>query len=1161
MQIRPTCPSGRRDKKNNKTMSWLQNEYKERSKELRAINETCDIIDRGGSMRVTLEAVVEVLPRAMRFPEDACARIYYQGKEYRSHGFKASAAMIRETFQTIDNHKGDITLFYKRGRRSEDFLVEERECVRNIARLVCGYINARIGRRAIDERDAGRLRRRPTGGGIGTMAEEGLSPLQEIFNKHLADKFIYLDMMRYKVKNILFVSTLYDSFILESEDHFFDQFMGGEIYQFSLFSMPRTTAVTSAEQALSQLGRQHYDLVILMLGIDKRLPFALAAEIRRRQGSLPIYLLANRKDDITGLIPMVPQSPHIDKMWVWNGQSRILFSIVKSIEDRANAENDTRVGLVRVILLVEDNPVYYSLMLQTLHTIVFSQIDRTLRDMPHRDNEIERVSRMRSRPKVLHALNYEEAQYLIAQYKDFLLCVITDLEFERAGRTDATAGASLIESVRGQIVGVPMLIASTDKGAREVAQELKVSFLDKRQATFADELSSYVSSQLRFGDFVFRDPRTGNEIARAQSLKDFENIIKYIPAETIKMHSDENQFSLWLMSRGEIELAKRVNPMRFSDYASAEEYKRALLSFFEQYECEQKKGKILDFDQVETLTEKNIVSLFPGAFGGKGRGLAFINLLIYNSDFREFAEEINIRMPVTAIVGTDAYDLFIETVGEKNLKGMPYEKLRQVFVKTPLDERLRSRLSRLLTLCDGPLSVRSSSISEDSLSQPFAGVFDTYVLPNTGDLKTRLEALCDAIRLVYASIFSPSSRGYFEAIGRSIDDEKMAVVIQSLVGSSHENYFYPHFCGTAQSYNYYPVAAQSPEDGVANAAVGLGYYVVGGEKSFRFSPATPEIDAVSTKDLLASTQTDFLALRLDAEKADYIGKGERAAVERLPISMAERHGTLKHCVSVYDPQNDTLSAGLDTAGPRVVNFADILKYGYIPLASLLRSLLNISKEAMGCPIEIEWAVDLDRDEKGRPSFFLVQIKPMVRTHTAIDVTMLKRSKSKTLLTSSNALGNGVIDNIRDIVYVPAEEFNRMETQEMAEEIDYLNSLLLESSTPYILIAPGRWGTRDPFLGIPVTWSQISGARVVVEMSLPGYPLDASLGSHFFHNVTSLGVGYFSIQDSKSEDFLNLAFLNKQEPVEKTKHFRHIRLGENVSVRMDGRNRRAQVIFA
>ncbi len=1143
-------------------MASLKNEYDERRKELQAINDTCDLIDRAAPLRDTLEGIALILPRAMQYSDRASACIDYQGKNYTSHGFKASRAFIRASFMTIDNHKGNVTLFYKPPLTTEDFLTQERQCLRNIARLICGYIDAQLGRGAIDQREAMRLTRK--GKNVtpltGAITNPPLTPLQQIFNKHLADKFIYLDMMRHKVKNILFVSTLYDSFILESEDHFFDQFMGGEIYQFSLFSMPRTTAVTSADQALSQLQQQHFDLVILMLGIDHKHPFSLAADIRKRQPSLPIYLLGNRKDDISSVIPLIPQSPFIDKMWVWNGQSRILFSIVKSIEDRANVENDTAVGLVRVILLVEDNPVYYSLMLQTLHSIVFSQIDRTLRDMPRRDNEIERVSRMRSRPKVLHAVNYEEAQYLVARYKDFLLCVISDLEFERAGKTDPTAGAALIENIRGQIVGVPMLIASTDKSACDVVRQLDVAFLDKTAPTFADQLANFVSSQLRFGDFVFRDPLSGSEIARAQSLKDFEHIIKYIPASTIKMHSDENQFSLWLMSRGEIELAKRVNPMRFSDYASAEDYKRALLSLFEAYESEQKKGKILDFDNVETLSERNIVSLFSGAFGGKGRGLAFINLLIYNSDFKDLKDEINIRMPVTAIIGTDAYDIFIETLNEPALTEMPYQELRQRFVETPLDERLRNRLSRLLTLLEGPLSVRSSSISEDSLAQPFAGVFDTYVLPNTGDLKTRLDELCNAIRLVYASIFSPASRGYFAAIHRSIEDEKMAVVIQSLVGSAHDNYFYPHFCGTAQSYNYYPLAAQSPDDGVANAAVGLGYYVVGGEKSFRFSPATPEIDPVSTKDLLASTQTYFLALRLDADSADYLNLGERAAVRQLPISEAERHGTLKHCVSVYDPQNDTLSPGLDTAGPRVVNFADILKYSYMPLAPLLSSLLTISKQAMGCPIEIEWAVNLDRDEKGRPSFYLVQIKPMATTHAVLDVPLLKRSKAKTLLTSNNALGNGIIDNIRDIVYVDPSDFDRMQTRQMAEELDFLNATLTEQSVPYILIAPGRWGTRDPFLGIPVTWSQISSARVIVEMSLPGYPLDASLGSHFFHNVTSLGVGYFSIHDTNADDYLNLAFLSKQQPLFRTEHFRHVRLETPLTVRMDGRARKAQILL-
>lgn len=1139
----------------------LMVDYGERTKELWGINTTSEIIDREAGVKETLQQIAEALPEALQEPEVACAKIVYEGVAYRSRAFKDTEWRVREPFMTIDNRKGYVQLNYKKAmaeRYEGPFLKEEVRMLRNVARLVCGYLNQWKGREALDNGHETVKKKEEV---YRSPFSKDVQPLQEFFNKQLSAKYIYLDMMKHKVKNILFVSTLYDSFILESEDRFFEQFMGGEIYQFSLFSMPRTTAVTNEAQAMEMLRKQKFDLVILMVGIDKKQPWELSQAIKRRYKKLPIYLLANRKDDIEPLMKAVPESGTIDKAWVWNGESKILFSIVKSIEDRANAENDTAVGLVRVILLVEDNPVYYSLFMQQLHSVVFGQIDHTLKEMTDRDNEIERVSRMRSRPKILHAQNYEEAEYLLTKYKDFLLCVITDLEFERNGVSDRMAGARFIEEVRRQIVGVPMLLESSDDRAKEVAEQLGVGFLSKNSETLEADLRAFVSEQLGFGNFVFRDPKTGKEIAEAKSLKDFENIIKYMPAKTIKMHSDENQFSLWLMSRGEIELAKRVNPLRYSDYADANDYKQNLLKLFDAYNEERTRGKILDFDQVNELTERNIVSMSTGSFGGKGRGLAFINLLIYNTDFGDLAKDIHIRMPRTAIIGTDEYDLFMKEIGDRErLQKMTYEELRKLYVETKLSERLRQKLTRFLGMCTGPLSVRSSSLSEDSLSQPFAGVFDTYVVPNNGDLKERLQTLVTAIKLVYASIYSPESRNYFEAIERGVEQEKMGIVLQELVGSEHEGYFYPHFCGTSQSYNYYPVAHQKPEEGFANMAVGLGYYVVGGQKSFRFSPKYPNIDIFATKDMLKSTQTDFLALDLKKEGADYLKDGEQACVARLPISVAEKHGTLKHCASVYNPQNDTITPGLDEYGPRVVDFADILKYGYMPLAELLERLLSEGQEAMGCPVEIEWAVNLDKDEQGRPSFYLVQIKPMAGGKALEEVELSKVSRSRMVLQTTNSLGNGVIEDIEDIVYVKAEKFDRLKTLQMVKEVDYLNDELSAAKRPYILIGPGRWGTRDQFLGIPVTWPQISGAKVIVEMSLPGFPLDSSLGSHFFHNVTSMGIGYFAVQSENNEDYINWQWIEKQKAEHETEFFRHVRLQRPLRVRMNGRLRKAQVLI-
>ncbi|MBR2624616.1 MAG: pyruvate, phosphate dikinase, partial [Paludibacteraceae bacterium] len=626
-------------------------------------------------------------------------------------------------------------------------------------------------------------------------------------------------MMRYKVKNILFVSTLYDAFILESEDNFFGQFMGGEIYQFSLFSLPRTTAVTSSEEALDMLHTMKFDLVILMVGIDKKQPIELSKRIHRRYKNLPIYLLINQKDDIKHFEDLVPATNSIDKMFVWNGESQILFSIVKSIEDRANVENDTAVGLVRVILLIEDNSLYFSRYLQYLYSIVFNQIDQSLRDVDH--NEINKISKMRSRPKILHASNYEDAMYFFEKYKNFLLCVISDAEFERNGTLDKNAGATFIRHVQSQMLSLPMILQSSDPENENVAKDLGVTFINKKSSSLFNDLKTFLISQLGFGDFVFRDATNGKPIAVARSLKEFLSILKYIPEQTIKMHSDENQFSLWLMSRGEIQLAKRVNPLLYSDFTSVDEYRNKLLDLFNEYSEERNRGKILNFDDVNVVTERNIVSMSGGSFGGKGRGLAFINVLIYNTDFSKFTDDINICMPKTVIIGTDEFDYFMK---ENNLyeflaEGHTYMEIRERFVEARISEAIWTKLARFLTQTQKPLAVRSSSLSEDSLAQPFAGVFDTYVVPNNEDHKVELKQLSKAIKLVYASIFSDESKHYFDAIHRKVEEEKMAVVLEELVGRQHGNYYYPHISGTAQSYNYYPVAHMKPDEGFVNAAV------------------------------------------------------------------------------------------------------------------------------------------------------------------------------------------------------------------------------------------------------------------------------------------------------------------------------------------------------
>lgn len=1141
----------------------VMEENVERMKELDGINEVSSIIGREISIKETLSKIAKKLGKSMQYPEHTSVRIAYEDVVYESKRFKESAWFIKEQFVTLDNRKGSIQIFYTKKFPDADdgpFLKEEIRMLSNISRLICGYINNHKGRRVINETNRLVDSRKPVDFRKALMKEN--AELQRFFNKQALDKYIYLDMMRYKVKNILFVSTLYDAFILENEDSFFERFMG-EIYQYSLFSLPRITGVTSGTQAMEVLKTKHFDLVIIMVGLDKKKPVEISRNIRQKYRKLPIYMMVNQKTDVKHFEELIPTTSSIDKLFVWDGNSQVLFAIVKSIEDAANVENDTAIGLVRVILLIEDNTIYYSRYLQYLYSIVFGQVQQLLSEDER--NEINKIQKMRSRPKIIHARNYEEAMFIYEKYKDFILCVISDVEFDRNGTLDKEAGLRFIRHVKKQTgpFDLPIILQSADVKNEMEAKKLGVSFFNKHSDQLFAELKNFLVSKLWFGNFVFRD-KQGQPIAEARTLKEFQTILEKVPERSLKMHAEENQFSLWLMSRGEIQLAKTLNPIQVSDFDCVEDFRKKVLETIVTYKEDKRRGKIVDFDEISMIDEKNIVSLSGGSIGGKGRGLAFINALIYNLDFSKFSKEINIRTPKTAIIGTDEFDFFMNSNNLFDVVSAPqttYQTIRKAFYEAHLSDGLRTKLIRLLNQLKGPLAVRSSSLSEDNINQPFAGVFDTYVVPNNdSDIQKRLEHLEQTIKLVFASIYSDESKHYFDAIHRKVEDEKMAIVLQELVGSQYDHYYYPHIAGTAQSYNYYPVAHMRPEEGFAMAAVGLGYYVVGGQKSFRFSPKYPTVEVYSTQDMVRMTQTEFVVVDLDKTDLDYLGQGESAPLATLPISEGEKHGSIKHLASVYNPQNDQIEAGLSAYGPRVINFANILKYDYVPLARLLDEILQIAQGALGSPVELEWAVDLNAKNNGLPSFYLLQIKPMVAGHQSKEIKIEQPNKDNTLLYAEKSLGNGELTDIFDIIYVDPEKFDKMQTLSMVKEIEYLNNVMMNEDRKYILIGPGRWGTRDRFLGIPVTWPQISNAKMIVEMSLPDFPLDSSLGSHFFHNVTSMNIGYCSVQDSSMIDFINWDWIKNQKVKTETEFFRHIRLKKSLVIKMNGKERKSIVLY-
>ncbi len=1136
-------------------------ERKERLKELTCINETTQIIKENRSVEETLSQIVQIIPRAWQYPEMTVARIWFEGKSYASPGFREGDWKQNQKFRTIDNRKGEIEVFYlKQFPEMEEgpFLKEERQLIENLSSIISNFLNSQEARKILRKTMEKDTVREEISQFQHPREVNSRKLLQKFLSKQNANRDIFHDLMRYKVKEILLVATLYDAFSIEKEGRFSEHILG-EYSQLNLTSMPRVTGVSNYDEAIEQLNSRHFDMVILMIGTDKVTPMQVSARVKRDFPYIPIYVLLNNDREVSAFKHTNPSLENIDRLFVWNGDSSIFFAMVKHLEDKVNVENDTQLGLVKVILLVEDSEIYYSRYLPMLYSNVLEQTKRIIDDVS--TDELFKVLRLRARPKILLATTYEEAMKVVNKYKDSLLCLITDVKFDRDGVLDENAGFNLVVNARETIKGLPTVVQSSDIGNSRRAFELKSTFINKNSETLLQDIRNFIMHHLGFGNFVYRDSG-GRKIAEAKSLREFEKHISTIPPESLVYHGKRNHFSLWLMARGEIKIAKMIHPVKVTDFKTPADFRNYLHYVIKKYRNESNTGKIVNFEETAVMDESNIVSLGTGALGGKGRGCAFINTLIYNLNFQEIIPEMNIRTPKTAIIGTDEFDLFMERNNLLDLVHMEtdYEKIRKLFLDGELSYNLDKRLKELLKLVNRPLAVRSSSLLEDSTMQPFSGIFETYLIPNNHpDFNVRFRQLKDAVKLVYSSIFSPQSRSYFEAIHFKLEDEKMAVVIQDVVGSYHKDHFYPHISGTAQSHNYYPVAHMEPEDGFAIAGVGLGHYVVNGERAYRFSPKYPNLEMSSLQSQLRDSQVELVALDMIHSDVDFCHEGSEANLHRLAISEAEKHGVLKHLASVYDPDNQRVEAGLSTAGPRILNFADILKYDYVPLAKVLALIMDVGKEALGSSVELEYAVDLDPADNGKPSFFILQIKPMMGTGGEYTFQIEDLPEEEKIIFAEKSMGNGKVDDVTDLVYVKPGKFDKMKTRQIASEIEQFNQELGAGHRKYILIGPGRWGTRDPFIGIPVNWGQISNARVIVETSLDDFPLDASLGSHFFHNVTSMNVGYFSIQQDLPASFIRWEELEKMKAVRETEFVRHIRFREPVCIMMDGKKQVSVVL--
>ena len=982
--------------------------------------------------------------------------------------------------------------------------------------------------------------------------------LSNIFKRKKTDRDIFQELMPTKVKEVLLFATLYDSYSIVREGQFSDKIFG-EYLQLNLYAAPRFAGVNTKEDAINALKRNDYDLIIVMAGVDKVTPVETARELFNIKPNIPLLLLVNNNADLLFFKREVKKLDFIDRIFVWNGNSNVFVAMIKYIEDKKNVPFDTKNGNVRVILLVEDSIQYYSRYLPMLYTTVMTQTQALVKE--DATDELHKILKMRARPKVLLVSTYEEAVQIINSYKKNILCVISDVKFEKNGVDDEDAGVELLKYASQSFkFSVPLLLQSHDISNASRAKSVGADFINKNSESLSMDILNFLYRRLGFGNFIFKG-QDGKPLAEANNLEKFQKLFREIPAEALLYHGSRNSFSTWLMARGEINMAEKLRPVKTKDFKSAEELRKFCLNVFREVRFEELRGTTVNFSPSMVHSNQLIVRLAKGSLGGKGRGIAFICNFIENINFKKLIPKLNIRIPATAVLGALEFDKFIEinNLYDDIYSLNDYESIRNHFLDSEFDESTSSRLMEYLHEMDKPLAVRSSGLFEDSLLQPFSGVYATYLIPNNHpDISVRYNQLETAIKLVYASIFTESALAYFDAVKYKIEEEKMAVVIQEVVGQNYNGKFYPSVSGVAQSYNYYPVAYMKPEDGFTVAAVGLGMYVVGGESSFRFCPLYPNINPTSVVEQVRNTQKVFYAMDLTKPDINLVAFGEEASIKKYKITDAEIDGTLEHLASTYDFENDDLVPGVQQKGLRVIDFANLLKYNFIPFAETLQVLLKLFKEAMGSPIEIEYAIDLEPAENGLPTFYLLQIKPLIRIEEQIEIDLSEVDEEKVFMYAEHGMGNGKIESIYDVVYVDPEKFDKLKTKQIAREISEINREFEAQGKDYILIGPGRWGSRDPFTGIPVFWANISKAHVIVEMGLPDFQVDASLGSHFFHHVTSMNVGYFSVPYNSQTSKLKMEALKHQKIIRETEFVKHVEFSKPLTVLMNGKERKALI---
>lgn len=967
----------------------------------------------------------------------------------------------------------------------------------------------------------------------------------------------FVSLMTKRIFNVLLVANPYDAFMLE-DDGRIDEKIFIEYMNLSLRYPPRFMQVSTEEDAWKQLGNTMFDLVICMPGSDNSDTFDIARQIKEKYPHIPLVVLTPFSHGIKERMEHEDLSI-FEYVFCWLGNTDLLVSIIKLIEDKMNLEHDIKEVGVQMILLVEDSIRFYSSVLPNLYKFVLRQSQEFATEAL---NEHQRTLRMRGRPKIVLARSYEEAMDLYNKYQNNTLGIISDARYPREGKIDPHAGIRFLTEVRSRDPFIPLILQSAEVSNKEFALSCGAQFIDKNSKKMNIDLREAVSENFGFGDFIFRNPNTMEEVVRVHNLKELQNAIFSIPAESFLYHISRNHISRWLYSRAIFPVAEFLKQITWESLQDIDAHRQIIFEAIVKYRKMKNQGVVAVFQRDRFDRYSNFARIGDGSLGGKGRGLAFIdNMVKRHAEFEEF-ENASVVIPKTVVLCTDIFDEFMDMnqLYQVALSDADDETILRAFLRAKLPDRLVEDFFAFFDVVKSPIAIRSSSLLEDSHYQPFAGIYSTYMIPYLTDKYEMLRMLSDAIKGVYASVYYKDSKAYMQATSNVIDQEKMAVILQEVVGTQYGDRFYPSISGVARSINYYPINDELAEEGTVSLALGLGKYIVDGGLTLRVCPYHPD-KVLQTSEMemaLRETQTRFYALDLKNMGQNF-SLDDGFNLLKLPVKEAENDGSLNYIASTYDPYDMVIRDGIYPGGRKVITFANILQHDVFPLARILQLVQKYGQGEMRRPVEIEFAVNLNAAEK-KGVFYLLQIRPMVDMKADLNEDLDAIPEEQLLLKSVNSLGQGIMDDIQDVIYVKTEGYSASNNQLIAYDIEKLNKRFLDEGKHYILIGPGRWGSSDTWLGIPVKWPNISAARVIVEAGLTNYRVDPSQGTHFFQNLTSFGVGYFTINAYMNDGLYNQELLNSMPAVEETKYLRWVHFDKPLAVKMNGKKKIGVVSF-